>query len=159
MSQYEFRKNIALHWIAPVRAKELEKKAQKFQIHRKSSSPSVASLSSMSMDSLFAAENARRRCVRTCDDTLEETGALRCRLDTTLCHLPIKPQSKKAKCAIHRWVGVEKQAQILHCPTCNMHLCVECYGLFHKTPNLVSMKKNLEVNITQKMFSLSSIIV
>ena len=47
-------------------------------------------------------------------------------------HLPTLQSTKGAKCALHNWVG-EKQTQshILMCETCGVHLCLECFSLFH----------------------------
>ena len=115
-----------------------------------SETKSVLSLSTMSTDLAFAATNAWKRSIQCCNDTLAENGALRCRMDTTQCHLPEKPAGKKAKCALHRWVDVEKQAQVLHCRTCNIHLCVDCYAIFHKVPNLIAIKKTLKNKFTHK---------
>ena len=45
-----------------------------------------------------------------------------------------RPQASEGtdpKCALHNWGARQrKQAQVLQCETCGIHLCVECYQKF-----------------------------
>ena len=66
--------------------------------------------------------------VRITDATLDERGALKCRLERSLDHLCERP-TKRTRCSLHWWAGkCRKESDIVFCPTCNVHLCVDCYG-------------------------------
>ena len=56
-------------------------------------------------------------------------------------HLPTLQSTKGAKCALHNWAG-EKQTRshILKCETCGVHLCIECFTLFHILEEPASLK-------------------
>ena len=65
------------------------------------------------------------------------------RLDCTLNHLP-RVANQRARCALHRWVGIETQSQVSYCASCAVHLCIHCYRMFHEVRDLVAMKGNIE---------------
>ena len=56
-------------------------------------------------------------------------------------HLPTLQSTKGAKYALHNWTG-EKQTRslILRCETCGVHLCIECFTLFHTLKEPASLK-------------------
>ena len=72
-------------------------------------------------------------------------GTLMCRLTTNCQHIPAKSRSRRPRCQLHRWArgrdGVAVMNQIISCSLCNVDLCVPCFGLFHKEPNLLDMKE------------------
>ena len=79
------------------------------------------------------------------DETLKQNGNLRNRLNSALDHLPEPTTiSSNPRCALHRWVGIEKKAQIMKCTTCNVNLCLDCYKKFHSVVDLVSIKQSLK---------------
>ena len=62
-------------------------------------------------------------------------GTVRCRVDITLTHLPVKNDKPENSCQLHYWLEKSKyRAQLLTCPTCNVTLCVDCYKYFLETP-------------------------
>ena len=64
-------------------------------------------------------------------------------LDRCIDHLPER-SSNKAQCQLHRWVDGRKEGgAVLLCSACNVNLCIDCYGLFHRVPDLVAMKQGL----------------
>ncbi len=81
----------------------------------------------------------KKEAVALTGSLLSETGALRCRLDITLDHLPMSVEGKP-KCALHRWAGFRTKGLLLFCPQCNVNLCIGCYGVFHRTRNIASMR-------------------
>ena len=83
------------------------------------------------------------RTKRLNDASLDVGGHFKCRLDTTLDHLPVKTAGTNSRCALHKWVNIETQKQVMFCPTCNVNLCLSCYRLFHTKPNLLQMKESL----------------
>ena len=55
-------------------------------------------------------------------------------------HMPVPSDSKEAQCAMHQWATKEKkQSQILKCATCQIHLCSECYKLFHTVEEVAQL--------------------
>ena len=71
--------------------------------------------------------------------------SLMCWLTTNCQHIPVKSRSTRPRCQLHRWArgrdGVAVMNQIISCSLCNVDLCVPCFGLFHKEPNLLDMKE------------------
>ena len=60
------------------------------------------------------------------------TGKLQCRLLDDLDHLPVE-KIGRARCQLHCWAaGDAIEKNIIHCPSCKVHLCIKCYRLFHK---------------------------
>ena len=161
--QYKFWTAIAEYWINPDRiSKELHQGSRK----RKFDNESVASLSCMSpitnplsfsspcmnIDSATAGARKRqdkehhKRQKPFTDDTLSERGALCCRLDHSLdhfCELPL--EHKHVYCGLHKWAKNKVTTKgLTFCPSCELHLCVECYSIFHRFPNLKGMKTKLK---------------
>jgi hypothetical protein len=64
------------------------------------------------------------------------------RLNTTLSYLPV-PTLDKLRCAMHCWLGIETQKDLLKCEACNICLRVKSYQWFHTTIDLVRMKDKL----------------
>ena len=77
------------------------------------------------------------------DLSLAENGALQCRLNTTMCHLPSRKRGSRPQCALHSWTGSRNQSDILYCRTCNINLCVDCYKIFNTRSDLVGTKEQL----------------
>jgi hypothetical protein len=143
LTHYEFRKAIALYWIHPEESQQVSastpssRGSRSFDAMR--SPPSLSDMTTT--DSSYVSDLLDKRRSASCTDlTLAENGALRCRMDRTLDHFPVKA-APKVKCAVHRWVGFRKEGELLYCPQCNVNLCVHCYGIFHRCPNLVSIKE------------------
>ena len=164
MSQHDFRKHVALYWINPEEYKRengvvIEVNTRKRKGTTDSTVSSVTKSSSRSLDSSATTRsNASRPPVHTksraytksrasvvTDETLKQNGNLRNRLNSALDHLPEPTTiSSNPRCALHRWVGIEKKAQIMKCTTCNVNLCLDCYKKFHSVVDLVSIKQSLK---------------
>ena len=88
------------------------------------------------------------KCTRINIDTLNVcSGALKCRIDNSLQHLPATRTSNgKRKCALHRFVhrDFEYKRDVLLCSDCNVNLCLYCYQIFHKTKKVDDIKKKIE---------------
>ena len=78
------------------------------------------------------------RCATLTDKTMDPyNGQLRCRLSHNLMHWPIQVKSIHRNCQMHYWLYNKKhRAQLMHCPACNVTLCLDCYKPFHETPNI-----------------------
>ena len=138
LTHYEFRKEIALNWLdssyEPRTHQVKDTPSKKTGLSSMFSSPSSVSTitTASSLRATFCA-----------DSSLAENGALNCRLDTTLSHLPSKKRGSKSQCALHRWTGNRMEAGIMHCRSCNINLCLDCYEIFHTHSNLIATKEQL----------------
>ena len=151
MTHLQFREAIAEYWINPEEYLSRKKKHQysndSFLRKRKTSSNSHSSTSSLTIDSTLQEPKTKKQKLptRQCNDSsLSPDGSLKERLDTCLDHLPSEKESSRARCALHRWLGIETTSQISQCKTCSVHLCIQCYRLFHTEPNLVNQKNRLQ---------------
>jgi len=91
------------------------------------------------------------------DKSLARSGALRARLDHSLPHYPVHPSKmsykSKPRCAIHRWATnrqKERKSHVYCCRACQVSLCVDCFELFHESPDLVSKKDELCTKFMQE---------
>jgi len=159
LSQYEFRKQIALAWIAPDKydPRFVDKDKREAKRKRKSPSPShsIASNSSQSRCAklpprmsprMNAADDVRATpAPRFTDSSLAIGGSLSMRLRTDLKHRPAPERKPKSKCQLHRWAsGFEYRAGTLWCQDCQVHLCVGCFSTFHDVEDLIKNKVGLE---------------
>ena len=74
-------------------------------------------------------------------------GALSCRLATNCQHIAAKSRSQRPRCQLHRWARDRKGGavmnQIISCAVCCVDLCVPCFGLFHREPNILDLKEEI----------------
>ena len=112
MDQYKFRKSICEHWIAPVLKSRLAKRKvvnyAESNIECGDINDDNTTLSGRTRSEEVKNKKAKteRKACRLNKKTLHPTtGDLRCRLDTSLQHLP-DPDKRdgKTKCALHRYV-------------------------------------------------------
>jgi hypothetical protein len=169
LSHLEFRRSIASAWIQEKEFMEEQHHGTK-RAHSAAAMPDIspvtfdstsqamstsgdderrkrkcARLSSMSSSSSYDGGSSMTRAVRVTDESLSESGKLtRIRLDRTMDHLPLPKVRGNSRCAIHRWVGIDTQKMIMFCPTCDVHLCIECFAPYHTNPNLVRSKQSLK---------------
>jgi hypothetical protein len=138
LTHYEFRTEIALNWLDPLyepRTHQMKDGPSK----RNGLTPMFSSPSSVSTITTTSSS----RATFCTDSSLAENGALRCRLDTTMSHLPSRKRGKRPQCALHNWIDARKNTDILYCQSCNINLCIDCYEIFHTVPNLVGTKRQL----------------
>ena len=111
---------------------------QKMHEHRNTGEG--ASLSSMSTGSTGSSRRARisESALNPMD------GSLKCRLNCSILHLPVKPKmnKKQSYCQLHYWCNNErKYSNTAFCSNCNVLLCVDrCYEIFHTEYDLHKMK-------------------
>ena len=94
-------------------------------------------------------QEKKQRTERIMDKFLGPWGPLRIRLDTTKPHLATKAKGR-ARCSLHRWIGIETQSQISYCETCNINLCTDCFKYFHVTEDILSQKQVYKGNMRKK---------
>lgn len=169
LSHHDFRRAIAEAWLNPEEYEKSQKLAQEqeqtenFVKKRKlavSTTSTVASsvASSITMNSsksIYSAiqkeqqQGTKKHCKHVNDDSLDPTSSLCIRLDSTLDHLP-DPANGRARCSLHRWLGIETQKQVSYCTVCNVHLCVRCYRIFHTVPDMSKIKDELLKDLQKK---------
>ena len=88
--------------------------------------------------------NVKKTATRITDSSIGTNGSLEIRLNNQFDHLPQIPQIKKARCGLHRWVGVEVRGHINFCATCNVNFCIQCYKMFHQNSNLLQSKHSIK---------------
>ena len=162
LSQHDFREMIAISWINP-KYYEMYLKHKRFggakkiivspvdcngnAYNRGEYSEDTATVSSLSFsgDSSFSSSNKPSPSTPVTDNTLEPlTGKLACRLVHDRDHFPLLKRGNEVKCQLHRWGnGSFVQKDVIRCPTCNVHLCTECYRLFHLERYLVDKRETL----------------
>jgi hypothetical protein len=145
LSHYDFRKEIVLNWLD---------ESYEPRTHQVKDAPSKKTgLSSIfsSPSSVSTITTASSRAAFCNDSSLSENGLLQCRLDTTLSHLPSRKRGDRPQCALHRWTGNRKAGDVLYCRSCNIHLCIDCYEIFHTRSNLVATKEQLAIQYKTKL--------
>jgi hypothetical protein len=158
LSQYDFRKQIALAWIAPGTydprvANTIDKR--KANKHKRSSplpaNSVISSKSSQSrksprinMEDEAMMAHGTNTARKVSDSSLAIDGSLSMRLSTHLKHRPAPERTPKSKCQLHRWAsGTQYHSGILWCQDCRVHLCVRCFGTFHDEEDLIKDKAEL----------------
>ena len=153
MSQYEFRKSVALAFILN------DNKKSRTSSTETTTTKSVSSCST-SKKSLSVAESrgrrvnqqdnphSKRKAKRFNDKTLNPmTGSLSDRLNPVYNHLPennvAEQRNKSLRCQLHRWTdrNIEYKNNVMVCTHCNVSLCLHCYKAFHTIKHVKELKK------------------
>jgi hypothetical protein len=155
LSHHDYRRAIAVYLINPEEY-EAEKNGIAAHLHptvsrRAKKSTSDSTTSTLTEETITnCKKEVKTRSARITDDALLPTGSLSRRLNPDLQHFPVQPVNTKARCNLHRWAGVETQKGIMLCPSCNVHLCIECYKIFHTDHNLGHKKNQLKNKYSKK---------
>ena len=136
LSHHDFCAQIALSWInsdTPHISVTLQKR----------SNEDILVVSSITTDSSMVLKKSRATVVN--DKSVKPTSNLsQSRLDQSLDHFLMKP-SKSARCAVHRWLGIETEKDTYYCSACNVNVCILCNKPFHFVPSLLDMKNTLRI--------------
>ena len=155
--QYEFRKQIALAWIAPDMNDPHFANREATKCKRKLPSPSqsIANNSSQSHCAKLPLQKSPRSNLEEdvmdkqpatwfTDSSLGIGGSLSMHLCTEFKHWPALKMTPKAKCHLHCWVSsCIYRARILWCRDFQVHLCVGCFSTFHDIEDLIKPSLNL----------------
>ena len=146
-THYQFVKEVALAWLKP--SVYWYNSAKKSDLQSRVSSSNGSTISE-SIASNIVSRKRQMKYIDRKNNTVSAKsldpyqGALRCRLDVTLSHLPVKNEKAENSCQLHYWLAKSKyRAQLLRCPTCNVTLCVDCYKHFHETPIIRGCKNRI----------------
>ena len=135
LSQYEFRKAIALAWIDPRNYWKTNERKRSYETEPESS---IGTRSSKK------AKNKKATYVT--DDSFGPHGNMSNRMSRNVEH-QFEFASKHSRCAIHRWATNRKVSlhnNVYFCPACNVCVCITCHKLLRNEKNLLEMKKELE---------------
>lgn len=135
MSHHDFRKSIAFSWIKSTAVKPSQE-ISVLSRKRGRGDEDVSKASSVTMSTMKSVIRPmrviKRRATLVNDASVASTSALsRLRLDPTLDHISDMLAKSSARCAIHRWVGIELESNTYFFSTCNVNLCIICNRAFH----------------------------
>jgi hypothetical protein len=153
LSQFEFRRSIALAWMKPDEYWQTMNK--KKENHKRKGAEADTSVRKRKRSSPRTNTGAVRATYVT-DSTLDAVaGKLKCRMNHHgLVHLPVTPTVKKPICACHRWaVGDHNKrvrGQILLCKVCKIHLCLECFDKFHTEADITVLRSRVLASTQKK---------
>jgi hypothetical protein len=154
LSHHDFRKAIAFAWINPEKHWASPPGPMNKKRKRTFDAGSEERLTTRRRTAATAASEkqesgGKRYAPRFNDKSLSEHGALSVRLNRGYTHYPI-PITGRLRCGIHRWCGFEKFHSVVECEDCGVTLCMDCYKLFHTTPDLPSEKETLRISFTHE---------
>jgi Transposase IS4/SAP domain len=154
LTQYEFRKAIALAWISgnntnessTRKRKQIEGDCNQQNDSKKSkmnNTPRTSSrLATLNFNNNPVDERVKKSA-RGSDCSLQPNGNLKMRLRRDLNHWPSQAKPNQ-RCALHRWAAdIELKYDVLRCSDCMIHLCVNCYKAFHLVTNIIDKKDDL----------------
>ena len=141
LNHYEYIRAIALAWLEPERYWPRKTNPRKNATTTSSNSGSSISVISRLRPSGRVSKVAKN--ITFTDRTLDPyMGALRCRLDTHLSHLPEFSNNKVSNCQLCYWKSKSRvRGHVMKCSSCQIHLCLECYKPFHEQVNLQTVKE------------------
>ena len=145
MTQLEFRKAIAMAWIDP---DSIASKKESVQIRKISTNAAMdgtvsMSTSTITMDSWLQKRFIRRAADLNTNTLVQNSAQSRIRLDTTMDHYQSIGRPN-VRCQLHKWLGMETEKHVYHCPNCNGNLCIECHKIYHTIPDIISKKHALQ---------------
>ena len=159
MSQYDFRKKIALAWIsrdkygptdlAPSRDQSVTSVTNSPQMNLQESFTDITSDSGISTRSMFtASQNSRSK--RFSDASLHPQGDLRIRLDWSHRHLAAPNFKSEAYCQLHWWAKKNFfRKSLAKCVICKVNLCLQCFERFHSVDQLVTKKDKIGADVDE----------
>ena len=136
MSQYEFRRDIAITWLQEGTITLNQKKRPASDISSMSSSDSSG--------------KARRINDAALDP---QNGSLRRRLDDDM-HYPVKADAKRPCCSLCRWAEQDRdhkmRSNIVSCDKCGVSLCINCFKPFHTISTVSKLRSEVKKNNSKK---------
>ena len=143
LTHYEFRKQIALAWLDAD-----QYWPDKYQYKKRKDPPTATDATVRpTRAATLQATIESSRPGRVCDKSLDGLhGKLRCRVDTSVSHFPVRLKSRQVYCSLHRWAtsgDMKYRGGITKCSHCNVALCHECFTIFHSEQNIVPQKETL----------------
>ena len=165
-SHSNFLKEIGMYWLNPSYMKQknpavynnadtfMSPESNVSDITTDSATTTSTCRKRKSDDSSMSSSNSKFRYHIT-DNSLHPNGKYTKRLFNPRAHFPKecvligaddkgKRVRKQPSCGLHGWLGKQSRNKILHCSTCNVNLCVDCYEIFHNEADLVAKKDELK---------------
>jgi hypothetical protein len=164
MSQYDFRRAIALAWVSSneesisARQRGKEARKRKAEDEELSTAATTSGKGASSRKRRKTTDNASNKGsavevtqkperAPTLKDNilLNTTGPLSQRLNNFIDHWPTELEDRGARCAVHRWCAdIEVKAHVFKCSHCRINLCIDCFRVFHSKTDLVGYKEELK---------------
>ena len=137
-THYQFIQDIALAWLKPSQYWPKPKKVTRISSQHSMDESTV----SASVVTRRVSGSVKRSAVFNDNSLNPYTGSLRCRLDSSLNHMPTKIDKPEANCQMHYWKKKGKhRKQLMMCPACNVILSLDYYKMLHEVSDLSIMKE------------------
>ena len=146
MSHYNYIKSVTLAWLEPAtnQQKTLTSSSARKRKHKDDEAGGIQTRSSECTISTITTSESSRHTKITNTSLHPSTGSLRCRLNTTVQHLPMKSKNQKPRCQLHSWAkggnAPKVMSGVITCQICQFDLCLDCYRLFHTEANPDTMR-------------------
>ena len=117
----------------------------------KPSAPPPPPATTSSLLSMSTVSTGATRRSRVCESSLNPySGALKCRVNRNISHLPTKCRSAKDYCQLHYWCTTKRITfSCAFCYNCNVVLCMDCYETFHSVWDLHEKKAELKEKMSK----------
>jgi hypothetical protein len=156
MSQYDFRKAIALAWMDQERYwPDRYKNVTTGSTHTTTAEDDSITDRSRNSKRLFEAgasiNSVKKRSAQVTTTSLcPRIGCYKFRLGVGFGqHLVERGRTGSSQCALHYWAKKETvRAWILHCPTCHVHLCIQCWKPWHTIQEVEGLQAHFEGKIS-----------
>lgn len=106
---------------------------------------STASASDMTAIATLAEPIIKKRKAGFSDSTINTK--FRNRLSNDVPHWPVPTTTvTQSRCQLHTWATnakIRKKSGVVRCESCDVHLCIDCFKIFHATKDLVKEKPEI----------------
>ena len=166
ISHYNFLREIGMYWLNPTYMKDknpaVYNNTDTFMSPESNvsdittdSATTTSTLRKRKRDDSSTTSSKRQGREHITDSSLLPTGKYTKRLFNARLHFPQecvligtndkgKEVRKQPACALHGWLGKQSRNKIMHCSSCNVNLCIDCYNIFHTEADLVAKKDELK---------------
>ena len=148
-THYEWVCEIGKAWLHPDQYFKLLTPSSSTSVSSATTSTTVARGTKRRSDRIAEAEPKKGKSIAFTDATLSsDSKCFIVRRDCTKNHWPSLPDKTRSepRCQLHTWASgsqIRKKAGVVRCETCGVHLCIQCFNIFHEAPNLVQKKTQL----------------
>jgi len=164
LSQYEFRRLVAIAWASsdePSMSQRKRMSSQNADMIRKRMTPSTSETGCgkrrKTTPQSASSDSSKSRAPKLTDTSIEATYGKRLDAFVQEGHFPVHKPEQRPKCALHKWAaGIEERRHVYSCSSCTISLCVACFPIFHKDHDLVNNKGKYEKQFKQQQARLKS---
>ena len=156
MSHYDYIKSVTLAWLEPAtyRQKTTTSSSARKRKQKDDEAGGIRTRSSESTISTITTSESSRHTKITNTSLHPSTGLLRCRLNTTVQHLPVKSKNQKPRCQLHSWAkgGMPRKlwVALLHAKYAKSTFALIAIDYFTLRQTLIQLAKNVRRNISEQ---------